>query len=382
MRIPYLKRTTGRPGSGSGRKTVATLLCLAAALMAGGPELATADTPPAKPSVAVIGVGGTIAGVAESRVGFQTYAGGRLSAADLVEYLQPEVGAIADVRASDFRRSDATGYRLGFYYDLSKLIDEQLEQVDAVVVATATQTMEELAYWLDLTVRSPKPVVVTGSMRTWNVISSDGPANLYNAVMLAASDRTRCFGSVVMLNDEIFAARDATKTSTLRLDSYQAWEVGVLGAIDEKRIRLPHAPARVQSCGDARWRTPFDLSKVARDRLPRTEIVYAYADAGGEAITGFADSGVRGIVVAGDPSVPQFQAAQSAIRQQIVFVAANRNGSGAVYDSGVPGVVAAEDLLPQKARLLLTLSLAMSDDLGQIKAWFSEYGAPQFIPWR
>ena len=134
----------------------------------------------------------------------------------------------------------------------------------------------------------------------------------------------------------------------------------------------------MQSCGTAAWRTPFDLSRIARDALPRTEIVYAYADAGGEAITGFVDAGVKGLVVAGDPSPPQFEAAMAALARRIVFVATNRNGSGAVYDTGVPGVISAEDLLPQKARLLLALALALSTDVAQIKVWFEKFGVRQF----
>jgi L-asparaginase len=259
---------------------------------------------------------------------------------------------------------------------MSTLVDERLAEADAAVVLCGTRGLEELAYWLDLTVRSPKPVTITGSMRPWNALGSDGPANLYNAIVLASAGRTTGFGTVVMLNDRILAAREATKGSTLRLDTYESREWGVLGTIDAANIRLLRAPARLRQHGSPLWTTPFDLSAVSA--LPRTEIAYSYVDASGDAITAFAAAGARGIVIAGDPSDRQGPAVKSAIAGGTVIVAANRNTSGAVYETGVPGIISAEDLLPQKARLLLTLGLALTSDLDQLRSWFHEYGVPEF----
>lgn len=328
--------------------------------------------------VAVIGTGGTIGGIAPSRTDFQTYKGGQLTAADLVDALRAEVGSLAELETTEFRGDSPPGLKLADYHDLTMLVDQYLEHCDAVVITTGTQLMEELAYWLDLTVRSPKPVVVTGSLRPWNVLGSDGPSNLYNALVLAAGGRTAGFGTVVLLNDEILAARDVTKTSTLRLNAFQSRQFGVLGTVDGGQVRLLRAPARVRLSGTPEWATPFDLTTIARADLPRVEIVYTYVDAGGEAIRAFVDGGARGVVVAGDPSIPQFEAIQHGVKQGLIVVAGNRNGSGAVYDTGVPGVVAAEDLLPQKSRLLLLLALARTDDVEQIASWFAEYGVPQF----
>jgi L-asparaginase len=250
------------------------------------------------------------------------------------------------------------------------------------VITTGTQTMEELAYWLDLTVRSAEPVVVTGSMCPWTVIGSDGPPNLYNAVVLAASRRTTCFGSVITLNDEIFAARDATKTSTTRLDTIQSPELGSLGTIDEQRIRLLRAPARVRDCAQPkRWRTPFDLATMPRERLPRVEVVYTYADAAGEPVTALVDAGVTGLVFAGTPSPRQTGPALAAVKSGVTVVAATRNTSGAVY-ANPGGVIPAEDLLPQKARLLLLLALARTDHPARIRDWIQQYGVPEFDPVR
>jgi L-asparaginase len=256
----------------------------AAVVIAAGtaPAMAAAGaTGTTRPKVVVIGTGGTIAGAAQSRVSFESYEPGRLPMSDLVKSLQPEVGEVAEVSVRDFGGKGSTDYTLAEYHDLSRLVDRQLATADAVVVATGTQTMEELAYWLDLTVRSPKPVVITGAMRPWSAIGSDGPANLYNAVRLAASRRTHCFGAVVTLNDEIFAAREVTKTSTQRLNTFAAPETGPLGTIGDEGVTLLRAPAR--TCA----KTPFDLSRISRGELPRTEIVYTYAQAGGESSRGW-----------------------------------------------------------------------------------------------
>nr|WP_238362550.1 asparaginase [Actinopolymorpha pittospori] len=330
-----------------------------------------------KPKVVVIGTGGTIAGVSDSRVSFQTYKSGQLPIGKLLDDLGPEFKDVADVKGVDFGTTDSASYTMKDYYDLSRAVDQQLAKADAVVVSTGTTTMEELGYWLDLTVRSDKPVVLTGAIRPWTVISSDGPANLYNAVMLAASGRTGCFGSVLLLNDQILPARDATKSNTTRLDTFTAPELGLLGVVDETRIRLERAPARVQKCGKEAWRTPFDLARIDRAKLPRVEVVYTYQEAGGEAITAYANAGVKGIVVAGAPSPQQVTAAMEVAKRGTVLAGANRNNAGATY-TDAPWVLPAGDLPPQKARLLLMLALASSNDPARIQSWFAEYGDPEF----
>jgi L-asparaginase len=365
-----------------GRRSRWLVALLGLVVLFGGSVAAAAPPQTRVPKVVVIGTGGTIAGVAGSRVAFQTYRSGQIPIADLVGFLQPEVARIADVSTVQFGNKGSGSYTIPEFYDLTKLVDQQLARADAVVVTTGTDTMEEFAYWLDLTVRSTKPVVLTGAMRPWNVVGTDGPANLYNAIALAASKRTTCFGTVLMLNDEVYPARDATKTSGLRMDTFQTREFGTLGFVDETRIRLHRAPARVEQCRTSKWATPFDLARIDRAALPRTEIVYSYQSAGGEPITAFADAGVRGIVTAGTGaggvSAAQSAARSAAIQQGVVFVSTTRTGSGAVYDGGTGPVIGGEDLLPQKARLLLLLSLAKTDDVATIRDWFARYGVQEF----
>ncbi|MBC7550314.1 MAG: asparaginase, partial [Cellulomonas sp.] len=156
------------------------------------------------------------------------------------------------------------------------------------------------------------------------------------------------------------------------------------GWIDGPDIKVGRAPARVETCDNPqRWATPFDLTKIAAADLPRTEVVYTYQQAGGEGITAFAQTGVKGIVTAGTGaggvSGLQGQARTAAVRDfGVVFVSTSRTGSGSVA-GGSGNVVAGEDLLPQKARLLLMLSLAFAPgDAAQVREWVSTIGNPEF----
>ncbi|MBN6033682.1 asparaginase domain-containing protein [Amycolatopsis sp. 195334CR] len=320
-------------------------------------------------AVAVVGTGGTIAGLAGDRVSFHRYRGGALKVDELVAELRPELAALAEVTTEEFHGASPPGLVPTDYPGLTARVEELLAEVDAVVVCSGSQLLEELAYWLDLTVHSGKPVVVTGSIRPWNVLGSDGPANLYNAVALAASGRTTGFGTVVLFNDEVFAARDVTKTSSFRVHAFESRPVGVLGAVDGEHIRLPRTPAPTAA---------FDLAAVTARGLPEVEIAATYAGAGRSTIDGPVAGGAAGVVVAGDPSADQLKAVRDALDRGVVFVAAGRPGISAAYDTRMPGVPSAEGLLPHKARLLLMLSLAAAGDREEACALFSARVTPQF----
>ncbi|MBP8534453.1 asparaginase [Streptomyces sp. MK37H] len=358
-----------------------TLVALAlgtTASLAGAAE----PIPRPTPKVAVIGTGGTIAGVSKTKVSFDDYQAGKLPVSRLVNDLRPEVNRIADVTTQQFGNKDSNNYTIPEYRRLTAAVDHALKFNDGVVVTTGTDTMEEFAYWLDLTVRSDKPVVLTGAMRPWTVIGSDAPANLYNAIHLAASGRTTCFGTVVMLNDQIHAAREVRKSDTLRLNAFSSGSSGELGVIDQNHIRVNRAPARVEQCGKPGWKTPFDLGRIARRPLPKVDIAYSYQGAGPQAIKAFADAGAAGIVTAGTGagglSPAMTEARDDAVKNGVVMVSASRTGSGAVYDPDARGVIGAQDLTPQKARLLLLLSLATTHNEHRIQTWFHTLGTGQF----
>jgi len=333
-------------------------------------------------NIVIVSMGGTITSTAMGRHLFQSYAPNGVTISDVLERLQPEISAYANVVKVEQVAPNST--RNEYLYNMSKKITEALadENVDGVVVNAGTNTLEEVAYFADLTVQSIKPVVVTGSMRQTNTFSFDGEANLFNALRLAASGETTCYGTVVMLNDEFFAAREVTKSDALRLDTFDGGRYGALGTVDEDRIRSVRAPARVMACGTDAWYTPFDLKKVELSDLAKVEIMYSYTEADGLPITALTEAGVDGIVTAGTGagsiSASQQEARKAAIEKGVLFVSATRAGSGAVYDTGAPGIIGAADLLPQKARILLQLGLTFSDDPEQVRAWFKSIGVPEF----
>ncbi|MDQ1914118.1 asparaginase [Paenibacillus sp. GD4] len=372
-----------------GRTIVGALLAAAVALTPVIPSsvitgLAIAETPKKLPHVVIVGMGGTITSTAIGREMFQSYGTEKVSISDILSRLKPEISKVADVTVHEVYNISSSATTTKHLYDMSLAIDEQLakEDVDAVVVNAGTNIMEELAYFADLTVQSDKPVVFTGSMRQSNTFSFDGEANLFNAIRLAASGETACYGSVLMLNDEFFAAREVTKTDALRLDTFDGGRYGALGTVDEDRIRSVRAPGRVKACGQDSWKTPFDLKKVKPEDIAKVEIVYSYAEASGLPITALADAGVKGIVTAGHGaggiSTEQQTARKEAIEKGVLFVSTTRAGSGAVYDTNTPGIIGGADLLPQKARILLQMGLTFSDDQEQIRQWFASIGLPEF----
>jgi L-asparaginase/archaeal Glu-tRNAGln amidotransferase subunit D len=327
------------------------------------------------PNVMVIATGGTLAGKAADETSFQNYRAGTFLMEDLVKQL-PDKNKIADVSVYQFGNKGSGGYAIADLYDLSLVVDQALKLYDGVVVTTGTDTMEEIGYFLDLTVQSEKPVVITGAMRPWDVIGTDGPANLYNAIKLAGSGKTTWFGTVLMLNDMIHAVRDVTKSNAHRMDTFQTPIMGALGYIDEE-IRIYRAPARALKAGKEDWKTPFDLKKIAKKDLPIVGIAYNGQEMTGGAIRGLVADGAKGIVTAGTGaggiSSLMGEARKEAIGKGVIFVTTTRTGSGTMYGGG-EGVIAGDSLNAQHARILLILALAFSDDFETIKGWFEGVG--------
>jgi L-asparaginase type II len=331
------------------------------------------------PNVLVIGTGGTISGQANDGdpTNLQSYKSGTYKIEDMVAQL-PRKDKIADVSTYQFGNKGSGSYAMGDLYDLSLTVDQALKTYDGVVVTTGTDTMEDIAYFLDLTVRSGKPVVVTGAMRPWDVIGTDAPANLYNAIKLAGSGKTKWYGTVVMLNDVIQAARDVTKQNAQRLDTFGTPILGALGYIDQDNISLYRLNDRALKAGRPEWATPFDLSKIKKTDLPMVEIAYAYQDAGGGGINGLVADGAKGIVTAGTGaggiSSKMSAARTEAIKKGVIFVTTTRTGSGTMYPGNTDGIIAGDSLNPQHARMMLLVALAFSSDFNTVKDWFWHYG--------
>jgi L-asparaginase len=237
-----------------------------------------------------------------------------------------------------------------------------------------TATLEETAYFLHLTVKSDKPMVITGAMRPPTALSTDADINLLDAVRIAASPHAGGMGVLTVLNNEIHSARDVVKTSTFRVQTFRPNDLGFLGYADsEGEVLFYRAPTRKHTT-----RTEFDVS--GRDSLPRVDIVYAYAGSDGMLIDAVRRNGSDGLVVAGfggGTYPPVFiEAAAQAVKDGIPVVLASRSTTGRVImtpQKQDAGFIVSDNLLPQKARILLMLGLSVTKDRDELQRMFRDY---------
>jgi L-asparaginase len=258
--------------------------------------------------------------------------------------------------------------------DLIHRVVEEHRSISGVVLTHGTATLEETAYFLNLTLKVTVPVVVVGAHRPVSALSSDGPMNLLNAARLAAATQSRGLGVLTLLNDEVQAAREVSKTSTYRLDSFSAPELGMLGFVDpDGSISIYRSPLRRRAPN-----TEFDVRGLYA--LPQIAIVHSYAGAGRETIDAAISAGAAGIVVAalapGWVTPQQEVALNDAARRGVLIVLSTRAGAGRVLERTTDleaGYVAADNLNPQKARVLAMLALAQTKDRDAIRRMFHEY---------
>lgn len=330
------------------------------------------------PLVVVLSTGGTIAGRGASTMSLSEYQAGTLLGSELIGAV-PEIAQYAHVRAEQICNVASPDIGLKVWCSLAVRINAIFEQepaVAGVVVTHGTSTLEETAYFLNLTVKHDRPVVLVGAQRPATALSADGPLNLVNAVRVAAVPASRGRGVLVVLNEEINAARDVTKSNTYRAETFRSGELGFLGYVDVDRVTYYRAPVRRHTVD-----SEFDFPATAS--LPVVDILYSYADSSNaRLVRALQQAGTRGIVLActgaGTLSAAEKEAIREAVRAAAppVFVRASRTGNGRVigrreYDE--LGMVPADNLGPQKARILLMLALEQTDDLREIRRMFSEY---------
>jgi len=325
--------------------------------------------------VVIVGTGGTIAGAGRSSVASGTYDAAVLDVHDVIRAV-PEIGEVADVSAEQLFQIDSVSLTDALLLKLAHRVAGLLKspEVDGVVVTHGTDTMEETAYFLNLTLKSAKPVVVVGSMRPGTALGADGPMNLYNAVVAAASPLARAKGTLVVMNDEIHTARDVTKTSTMKLETLQS-PYGPLGFVVEGAPRFYRLPARPHTT-----ETEFDIDRI--HDLPDVQIVYAHANMRRDAYDALAAAGARAIIHAGmgAGNVPEYiRDALAELRASGVFIVrSTRTGSGAVVRGGALSDdrydwLAVDDQNPQKARILMALALTQTDDTSELQRIFWTY---------
>lgn len=321
------------------------------------------------PNIVILATGGTIAGTGESSTQTTGYKSGKLGVETLIEAV-PELKDIANITGEQVVKVDSTDITNEILLKLAKRINELLadDDVDGIVITHGTDTLEETAYFLNLVVKSDKPVVMTAAMRPATAISADGPFNLYNAVLLAGHESSKGKGVLVTLNDRICAARNITKTNTTTTDTFKSLENGYLGTIVAGHPYYYNDVNRLHTKD-----TVFDVSKVKE--LPQVDILYGYQNSPKYMFESAVSHGAEGIVVAapGDGTLSSVYAegAEYAKEKGVTVVLSSRVGSGTV--SPKDGYISSDSLNPQKARILLMLALTKTDDEKEIQSYYNQY---------
>jgi L-asparaginase len=331
----------------------------------------------AKPKIKVLATGGTIAGAqtSSSEVGYKS---GTFSVDDLIKAVPP-LKDVADLTGEQLANIGSQTMNHDVWLKLAKRVNEVLKDgsTDGVVITHGTDTLEETAYFLSLVVKSDKPVVLVGSMRPATAISADGPANLYNAVALAASPEARGRGPMIVIDDEIHYAREAQKTNTTELDTFHSPNRGRAGVINLGRTEWFS-----QNTTRHTTKSEFSVDGKTPADLPQVEIVYSYENLGPEMVDFLAKEGVKGIVLAGvgdgNSTDAAIAALAAAAKKGVAVVRSSRTGSGVVarnveVDDDKLGFIASMELSPQKARILLMLALMNTIDPSKLQQVFMQY---------
>ncbi|VXB94112.1 L-asparaginase [Burkholderia sp. 8Y] len=311
------------------------------------------------PRVAVLATGGTIAGQAGDASSTAGYQAGVVGVDKLLEAV-PALASVARIHAEQIASIDSKDMSLALWTTLATRIDQLAAQddIDGIVITHGTDTLEETAYLLHLTVKSAKPIVLTAAMRPSTALSADGPLNLLNALTVAASEQAAGRGVLVAFNNQIHSARDVTKTSTYAVDAFRSPETGVLGFVQDGRVEFQRAVLKPHTTA-----SEFSVAQ----HWPVVEIVASYAGASRVAVDALVAAGVKGIVVAGTGNGSMHasitEAVSDALKAGVAVVRASRVGSGHVMRNGAAcddalGTVSAGTLNPYKARVLLALALS------------------------
>jgi L-asparaginase len=328
-----------------------------------------------RPNVVILATGGTIAGAAAT--GTQSgYTSGAVTI-DTMLAAVPGVDKLATVRGEQIANVGSQDISFEILLKLAKRINDLAakDDVDGFVITHGTDTMEESAYFLNLTVKTDKPVVMVGSMRPSTAVSADGPLNLYNAVAVAADPNAKDRGVLVVMNDQIHAAHSLTKTSTTAVDTFMSPLRGVVGVASYGKNDFYNSPVWKHTTN-----SEFDISNVTK--LPRVDIIFADADMSPDLIDASVRNGAKGIVIAGvgngNMNKGSVDAAAKAVKRGVVVVRSSRVPTGMVgrnveVDDDKLGFIASYELNPQKARILLTLALLNKRTPAEIQNLYDTY---------
>ncbi len=327
-------------------------------------------------NIVILATGGTIAGVSDGPTDIVGYHAGIVPIEEIVENIEP-LKTIANITTSQIAQIDSADMNHEIWLRLAERINTLLWQtdVDGIVVTHGTDTLEETAYFLNLVVKSQKPVVLVGAMRPSTAISPDGPMNLYNAIILAVSPAAWDKGVLVSLNDTINSSREVTKTNTALQDTFKAPELGYLGYIVDGQPHFYRMPTRKHT-----YMTDFNISGITE--FPYVEIIYGHVNDKAIVAEAAVAAGAKGVIYAGLGNGNMSQAMENTFRkiqdQGVVVVRSTRAGNGVVTRNGAlteghTHFVAADNLSPQKARILLMLALTKTNNPKEIQEMFWTY---------
>ncbi|MDR2128666.1 MAG: asparaginase [Burkholderiaceae bacterium] len=332
------------------------------------------QAPAALARIILLTTGGTIAGVAAS----STASGYQAAVVDgrALLHAVPQVGQLASVRPVALLQMDSRDMTDAHRLQLARGASEWLarDDVDGLVITHGTDTLEESAYLLHLTLKTRKPVVLTGAMRAGNALSADGPANLYQAVGVAASAAAIGQGVLVVMDGAIWSARDVCKRDAVALAAF-ASPYGPLGWAVAGQPRFYRAACRAHTL-----QSRFSLDGLAA--LPATAVVTAHAGINAAHVRALAGQGVRGVVFAGAGAGSVPEALLPALRglraAGVQVVRAARAGQGPLVRGGnaddvAEGWICVDDQAPAQARVLLALALTVTEDTAALQAMFSQY---------
>ena len=328
------------------------------------------------PHIVVLATGGTIAGAAASDVQ-AAYTSGQVGVEQLLAAV-PQAKKLAVLRGEQIANIGSQDMNDEVWLKLARRVNElvKMPDVDGVVITHGTDTIEETAYFLNLVVKSNKPVVLTAAMRPSTALSADGPLNFFNAVAVAANKEAKGRGVLVVLNDWIHGASSLTKTSTTAIQTFMSPLTGLIGTVAYGEIDWNRGPV-----GKNTMQSEFSLDGVTA--LPRVDIIIAHENMDGALIDAAVAAGAKGIVIAGvgngNMTADALKALEKQAKNGIVCVRASRVTTGRVgrnveVNDDKAGFVASLDLNPQKARVLLRLALLQQRTNADLQRLFSEYG--------
>src|SRR6186713_2876061 len=328
-----------------------------------------------KPNITILATGGTIAGAAAS--GTQAgYTSGAVTIDAMIKAV-PGITDLATIKGEQVSNVGSQDMSFEIMLKLANRINEltRSNDIDGIVITHGTDTLEETAFFLNLTVKTDKPVVMVGSMRPSTAVSADGPLNLYNAVGVAADPAAKGRGVLVLMNDWIHGAHSLTKTSTTAVQTFMSPLRGLAGVASYGKNDFYGAPVWKHTTA-----SEFDVSSV--NVLPRVDIIYGYLDMPADAIDSAVRSGAKGIVIAGvgngNMNKASVDAAARAARNGVIVVRSSRVATGTVgrnveLDDDKLNFIASDELNPQKARILLALALLTKKTPAEIQKLFYTY---------